>query len=361
MNGEKRVVFMSGRKNNFFFEKKNKRKKKKMEWRKAIFSTDDKWPVENVTVHVFYKEHDAFFVPGTSLGQGLGVNPETIPDKFIRQVPGDFKLDKRVRNVIVSGDLKACIKELLQRSAKQNVVDSVVDGIYLSILRTTQATPADDEEDDAAFQDDDEEEQNEELEENEEEPSKKKKKRTFTKRTRKTSPGLELVVPDEVRRIQAVIEPQNMTRMIDQFARHVEAIVKKHAAFETQQAAVLMLYNSEVFERRKNDLLDSKMRELGARIDRRVEQLERDFFVKWEKEDLPVKRAKWEQEAQARVEEEVRRTSLPKVQEAHIEQQAIEAARRVFSAELRKPLTSDPVSDDDLIRAMAERTQLAKK
>lgn len=122
-----------------------------------------------------------------------------------------------------------------------------------------------------------------------------------------------------------------------------------------------MLYNSEVFERRKNDLLDSKMRELGVRIDRRVEQLERDFFVKWEREDLPVKRAKWEQEAQARVEEEVRRTSLPKVQEAHIEQQAIEAARRVFSAELRKPLTSDPVSDDDLIRVMAERTQLAKK
>jgi hypothetical protein len=50
--------------------------------------------------------------------------------------------------------------------------------------------------------------------------------------------------------------------------------------------------------------------------------------------------------------EEVRRTSLPKLQEQHLQEQAAIVARQAFSTEVRRPALDDGIDDDELIRAM---------
>jgi hypothetical protein len=268
----------------------------KKKWCKAVFSTKGTWPKASVTVHVFFTGPDEYFVPATSLGQGLAVNPESIPVDYVSDPPDSFDIDKRVRNVIWCGDnMRACVRDLLRRK-QEKVDDADVTTIIDSIVHAIHQTYTEQKDDDFEDDDDDDDENGVAEEDVEEVGREKTKKRPRRHVEHRESIDLTNLNSNNARR-GVFLDPQEKTHLVDQIARTVEGLVHKHTSYETQQAAVLMLYNSPEFQAKKKEYTEAKLRQIGSRVDIRAEQLERRARDEWTRNVLPGKIAQWEREA----------------------------------------------------------------
>lgn len=252
------------------------------EWTKAAFTTGEEWRAPNVNVLVFYRGME-LFIPATSLGQALGINPETIPSKFISLRPDDCDIDKRVKNVVTLPNLKPCMRAVLDR-LDNPPSDEAIGEMIQSIYEAVRGDDGDDEDDE----------------------------------------------DDEVEDVKK--RPRDDDDLVERLARRVEDIIKPHLRYENQQAAAVILFNSPEFQARKEEMIGTKLTAISKQLEDRAAQLAAEAEARWRQETLPKLRVEWERQAR----EEVRQTVLPKLREEQLQEQAMTVARQVIAAQYQK-------------------------
>lgn len=274
--------------------------------------TSEFWPVKDVRMYVFYqtKTPDRFFIAAATVGSALGVAGESL--RSTGKVPDHFTLDNRIKKIVWNTDLFDCIRGVLSEKEFANAdVQDMVEEVEDAVKRH----------------------------QNKDETPKKKRERREEEEEDDEEDDVEM---GNV----AYLNMAHFKPLEDRIVQRVTDNVKQLLSFEAIRAAEVMVYNSKEFQDRKKALMDAKLKEMAQSADAQIKaavDAKRQEMIEAARRNLePVIKQQVENELR----EEVRRTSLPRMQE---EQVKLATQQLVASSAVPGPL----FTDTDLFQALS--------